>query len=1187
MGIKIVRMGYGVDKSTFFLFLCIILIMECPKCGNEVKDTDKVCPFCKKVLLLECPVCHKMSRNAVCGECGYVIIVKCHNCGVPGPNILGKCRKCGFETAKSVIMNEAETEEYACLAITFPNLEDLRPALKNKTIFNKFKKKLKQALFAYAAGQENRAQAFGETYVIKYYKEFSLTSSVKKAVKSAIELLNKIGGISYKLKKGKNVRLHCKMTILKKTFDTDKNEFNTGLNIKLIKDTTVEKYTDGLQLITDQYVNNVISRDYTLEMIYSSQVGDELLMFYEFPLEDQIIPIVDEEEKVDETSLLKAPTELPQPKIYDDDDDLHELLYGNKSIDITTESRFLTAPAHDIFNVLKDVVAEKGFISLKTTERRELPTGDILSFLRTISPKVVHVNCRKSSKYTPYAFFKELFSRIIGVDTKQKGFESRIASALASIDQNNLIATLLNPVNPFNNTPDEMFMSYSEVFKNYFNSLSNQIIFIENFDLIDEASLRIINEYLTTLVNMEDLHFTFVVTVRSDYSIYKNIAKLLHSPFYKEINVTKGDFNIFLESIQEDTSEIKESFYIQKLEERCAGSLLYFKNEFQYLMDTNIFIIFEGKLMLGAGKTVVYPATIKELLSRRFDSLPESEGLVIAYTILMGGYAHSSLLATLGIENLQEAIDNLVTKGLILFEDSIVVIQNYRLFEESLLKHLKSEVKKKLASIIYEKLGVRTFVIDDILKLKEEKLDRIYENALMSLNFGDFSAFLICAKEYFRLVEKMKIKEGELIERRTELYNHLVEHLNRYPSTKIYSISKHILANATKNNDDATIVNVSSLILDSALSGHDYMLASQCMQNILTRILNPTLLGEGQDYSLQYVLYSCINAKIMFQLSRYMECANICDTILEKITPEFFEQLSQKGVDRTQFVAYVMDTLVFSALSRIVMCDGSLEDFFERVNERLGSDILSKDHLILFQKLLYNEEFDNDAGITNDNMSIFISNIIKAFKEFNGDFNEFAQNIYQAKLSLQDNDMYTFSLICDLFIGYSYQKINLVEQKSWKKTEIIYDDVYNLAQRSGIVMVRILASWFKATLLKDKGLYTEAYDLIISTTSAIKRSGMINQILTLVTLILTINIVSKIEEKQIEIPGLIYKVFYLGHKYHLEEYYKYIEDERLLDEDYLRELQESFNISDEELQSDSDMEESVEESSEQPAEPQE
>ena len=47
----------------------------------------------------------------------------------------------------------------------------------------------------------------------------------------------------------------------------------------------------------------------------------------------------------------------------------------------------------------------------------------------------------------------------------------------------------------------------------------------------------------------------------------------------------------------------------------------------------------------------------------------------------------------------------------------------------------------------------------------------------------------------------MKIKEGEPIERKNELYSILVNHLNRYPSTKVYAISKAILANATANNE--------------------------------------------------------------------------------------------------------------------------------------------------------------------------------------------------------------------------------------------------------------------------------------------------------------------------------------------------------------------------------------------------
>lgn len=1132
--------------------------MECPKCGNEVKDTDKVCPFCKKVLLLECPICHKMSRSAVCEECGYVIIVKCHNCGTPGPNILGKCRKCGFDTAKSVIMNEAETEEYACLAITFPNLEDLRPALKNKTIFNKFKKKLKQALFGYAKNQDNRAQTFGETYVIKYYKEFSLTSSVKKAVKSAIELLNKIGGISYKLKKSKNVRLHCKMTILKKTFDTDTNEFNTGLNIKLIKDNTEEKYTDGLQLITDQYVNNVISREYTLEMIYSSQVGDELLMFYEFPLEDQIIPIV-EEEKVEDTSILKGPRELPKLKIYDDDDELNNVLYGNKAIDISTEGRFMSIPAHEVFNSLNEILNENVFVSLKTTERRDIPTKDLLDFLKTKNKNIIHVICKENYKYKPYAFFKGFIARMLHLDAKIPDISQKAQAGLTNIDKNNVLLNLVSDTPPADLDPDTAFATYMDSLHELLKANKNTIIYIENFDLIDETSLKVISNYIKNLINIEDLTISFVVTVRSGYSVYKNIGKLLHSPFYREINVTKGDYEAFLATIPEDIEEIKESFYIKKLEERSAGSLLYFKNALDYMKDSNVFITFEGKLMINAEKTIVFPGTIKELLSKRFSLLPENEGLVIAYTLLLEGHAHISFLEKLNIENLQDAINSLIQRSLILYEDSIVVIQNSRLFKQSLFKTLAPDVCKTLANNIITALNHKSFELLDILQMDKEKISKIYDTAIKTILFGDFDAYLNCAKYYFKILEDLKIKDEEALEKKNELYSILIEHLNRYPSTKVYTISKTILANATKNNDDETIVNVSSLILDSALSGHDYVLASQCMQNILTRILNPLLVGEDQDYTPQFILYSCINVKISFHLSRYNECITICENIIQTVTPEFIELMCSKGVDKSQFISYIMETLVYSALARILTCDGTLESFLDEVKEKLGNDILSRNYLLLFERLLHQEEYDNDAGISNDVLSIFLSNILVAYKNFNNDYNEFAQNIYKAKLSLENEDMKLLSLICDLLIGYSYQKINLEQQVSWKKCETIYDDVYNIAQRSGFNNIINLTNWFKATLLKDKGLLTEAYDLVNSIAVTLKRSGVKNRVLLLITYILSVNIVTKLEDKKAEIPILMYRINSLTRQYNLDAYYSHIEDERLLDPEYIKEIQASIS----------------------------
>ncbi|MCD8377322.1 MAG: hypothetical protein LUB59_00880 [Candidatus Gastranaerophilales bacterium] len=1127
--------------------------MECPKCGNEVKDTDKVCPFCKKVLLLECPICHKLSRTAVCEECGYVIIVKCNKCGTAGPNILGKCRKCGFDTAKSVIMNEAETEEYACLAITFPNLEDLRPALKNKTIFNKFKKKLKQALFGYAKSQENRAQAFGETYVIKYYKEFSLTSSVKKAVKSAIELLNKIGGISYKLKKSKNVRLHCKMTILKKTFDTDTNEFNTGLNIKLIKDNTVEKYTDGLQLITDQYVNNIISREYTLEMIYSSQVGDELLMFYEFPLEDQIIPIV-EEEKVEDTSILKGPKDLPKLKIYDDDDTLNEMLYGSKPIDITTEGQFLSVPAHNIFNILGEILAQHSFVALKTTERRDLPTSDLLNFFKSKSANVLHVACKDNFKYKPYSFFRGLIARHLHLDLKQKDFAQKAKAALAGIDNDNLMLSLLTNNISSDIDPDSAFILYRNQLREFLASHRDSIIFIENFDLIDETSLQIISDYISTLINLEDLSMSFVVTVRSDYSVYKNIPKLLHSPFYKEINVTKGDYNAFLATIDEDIEEIKETFYFQKLEERCAGSLTYFKNELRYMKDANIFITFEGKLMINAEKTIVFPGTIKELFARRFKILPESEGLVIAYTILLEGHAHISLLEKLNIENLQDAIKSLVDRSLIIFEDNIVVVQNLRIFKRSLNKVLEPETKQLLAKNIIDNIGCKSLELLKILGLHDEKLPRIYECAISSLSFGDFASYLNCAKYYFNLLDELKIKDEEAIERKNELYSILVNHLNRYPSTKVYNISKSILANATKNNDDETIVNVSNLVLDSALSGSDYVLAKQCIENILTRILNPKLVAGGQDFTPQFILYSCIYARIAFNLSKYSQCITICDKVISTITPEFISLMVNNGVDKDEFLSYVMDVLVFSAMSRIIICDGSLGVFLEKVKEKLDREILSGDYLTILEKLLHHDEFDIDAGISNDEISMFISNILIAFQNFEEGYNTFAQNVYKAKLSLTGNNMKLLTLLCDLLIGYSYQKIILEQKGSWKKCETIYDDVYRISQKSGFSNMIQLTNWFKSSLLKDKELYEEAYDLISTVSNTLKHSHSKNRLLVFITYVLMLNIVCNIEERKTEIPALIYRIKYDAERHNFEGYYKYIDDQNLLDPEYLEQF---------------------------------
>ena len=116
--------------------------MECPKCGMELDDKATVCPNCKKVLKIVCPKCKTINKTNTCKRCGYVILTKCHKCGKISLTENGKCKKCGFDLEQSVILNEANSDQFACLIITFPAMGEIKQILGTTKLFNKFKDNL-------------------------------------------------------------------------------------------------------------------------------------------------------------------------------------------------------------------------------------------------------------------------------------------------------------------------------------------------------------------------------------------------------------------------------------------------------------------------------------------------------------------------------------------------------------------------------------------------------------------------------------------------------------------------------------------------------------------------------------------------------------------------------------------------------------------------------------------------------------------------------------------------------------------------------------------------------------------------------------------------------------------------------------------------------------------------------------
>ena len=224
--------------------------MECPKCGYKIDENTLVCPNCKKVLKLVCPICNTVNKTNTCNKCGYIIVNKCHNCGKINPTIAGKCSKCGFDTNVSAILQGSNIEEFACVSIDFPNLDDMPRILGSNQLFKKFKDKLNALIYNYVKSIGLKRQIIGNTHIIRFNKDYTYATSAINAVKSSIELLNLITQLNFKLTKVKDAQLKCNIAILKRNAYASNDDYKSGVNIQLLyQNIQSEKLLNSLQTL--------------------------------------------------------------------------------------------------------------------------------------------------------------------------------------------------------------------------------------------------------------------------------------------------------------------------------------------------------------------------------------------------------------------------------------------------------------------------------------------------------------------------------------------------------------------------------------------------------------------------------------------------------------------------------------------------------------------------------------------------------------------------------------------------------------------------------------------------------------------------------------------------------------------------------------------------------------------------
>lgn len=1072
--------------------------MECPKCGLEIDDKAMVCPNCKKVLKLACPICKTINTTNTCRKCGYTIITKCHNCGKVNQTAVKKCKKCGFDTEKSVIMNESNADDFAILTIDFPNMDEMKNCLGSAKLLNKFKINLDKIILDYTKSIGLRRQLIGKTYVIRCDKDYTFNSSAATAVKTAIELLNLITAMNCKLTRKKNATVRCNMFILKRNIEDDPNNLDSGYNISLLNQNAskkTDKILNTFQVLTEDNVADAISGDYKLSPLNSVVVNGAMLMFYEVDLrefvkveypeedEDQEIEVPNfvqnmliEQDKMDGEALNNLDSPGDPDAIYDIEtinfDEINCEFIRTENIDVLfyIMNKFQSIP--------------KGIVAIKTAEMYKPYTLKVLNAAGETGKfnNIISLTCYDEMKYSPYSFFRDLVSAIFEYTVSQKLFFENDFSMFASVDPDGLIRDLITlKERDGQNTEDTRFV-YFDIFLTLLQIIPKTLIFIEDFEKIDSSSYDVL-KYLFEA--FEQLDISFLISYNKDFSLHKDCHFLLSKPYYTEITLKPTSFEKLIEENKIYYRNILNNFYFQRVAKYACGSSLFIDIAIQYLIESGVYAADDDSIEMINPKTIIIPSSLDKLVARRLNLLQDDEAAMKFLTsiVLLGTRIDMGTVESLGYENLNEIIEKLSGMGFLYQYNNCIYFPNYNLLRDNLLTTISKIYLEEVAKDLFAKVfnddmpsPVKAYLYG-LLQDTENERHQWEQLAEIDLSLGDFSAYLNCTNKILELLDKNDDPEKmeEIAEYKKSLYEKISNNLYEYVPDKTADIAEMTLKNLEKTSDVDKIILLCNKMINGALMAGNYNHALELTHKVLSLLPPSSLNPADENFNSYFFLMSVIHIQILFNIGALMDCLDIGYKVLNVVNNQTMPTLKPDYMSDDDFQSLIVDSAGYVALANVLLLGGNVEEFLRILRADLDCVPQSYDLFIALEKLIHGVEINefNPEISDNDRFGSVIYNIISAFVLLNGDYTQFAENIYRAKVFAKNNRLHQLELFCDLMIGYSYMELN-----SFQKADSIIYKIIKETNKNGMTTLLYVTWYVMSELHLKQNKYDVAFGIV-------------------------------------------------------------------------------------------------------------
>ncbi len=1096
--------------------------MECPKCGAEINKSAMVCPNCKKVLKIICPVCKTVNEKNTCKKCGEILVTKCAKCGKINLMKNKQCVKCGYSNEISAVLGESNTDSFAILRIDFPNSDVVKAKLGSNKLYQKFRANLDALIATYVQSINVRRQIINnDIYVIRFNKDYTLSASANSAILTTIELINIITKLNVKLLNKKGVALKCNFTIMQRDADKNPYDIDTRFHANMLYQSSSKsmKALDSFQVITDESFYEYYIEHYKMESLDSALVDGVMKRFYEMDLKEfvNIGDILRNEalKEKDDSEEMEVPTfvqsalidqeKITQDVLNNEYNLLEEDIYDVQMINF--EEINCTFIKTESFNVLDCIVqvlqqVPKGVFALKASTMYQPYTLKVLSAVDELGiyDNIVPITCHDDMRYSPYSFFRDLVSSVFEYTISQKLFDTNDFSMFASVDQKGLIRDLINlNQRPMNNM-EETREYYCNVFLSLLQAIPNTLIYIENFEKIDESSMFVLKQLFE---HLDELNISYLISYDKEYSLHHHAHFLLSRPYYTEVTLTPTPFEVIVGADSNFYKNILTDFYFQRIVKYACGSTLFLDYAIQYLVESEVYQYTEDSIIMVNPKTLIIPSSLEKLIKRRLNLLKDDTETIKFLTtmVLLGTRVDEKTILSLNINNWEKLGENLSNMGYLYSYNNCIYFPNYNLLRKCLLEVVKPEdlqaVAQNLFDLVYSNNmpnPTKAYLHD--LVGDTQKIITEWENlANINLSMGDFSSYLNCSVEILNSLNKYSSSwsSENLMQYKQSLYDNVANNMYEYNPERTQVLAEETLNNLKQLNNIDKYVVFCTRMIQGAMEQGDYQYAMNLIHNVLSSLDNSSINPVAPNFNLHFLLMSVIYVKVLFNIGAYEDCLDIGYNVLNVLDDEKINSINYTIISKEEFKYLITECVGYVALVDVLTMKEDVEEFLEISNKLLGFIPEKYSIFVQLQRLIKGQDVKVSSNmIGEDPFSAILYYIINAFASYKNNSEAFAREIYKAKLVSKLTMMHCFELFADLMIGYAY--INL---GSYKKASFMLYKIVKTTKEKGLKALEHIAWYVMSVLHLSEGKYDLAYGVLNNSNIQMEKNAMISEYLTM------------------------------------------------------------------------------------------